>query len=120
MYIGKTARHYVEERIIQHIDDPIGKWAKSNDHYVEFLELPKEEDMNYIESYLIRQYLPPCNTIFASDTRLPPFEIFISEDKWLRLDEYIENKNKNRQEIEDISNKNITNNLSVLAKKFAE
>ena len=112
MYIGKTGRLTVEERIAQHKTDNIGLWASSNQHIIEFLELPKEEDMNYIESYLIRKYTPKHNIIFSDGSLLPPFKIEIDESLWKSYDEYIDNKKHHNENMMKISQANIASNVA--------
>ena len=119
MYIGKTARLFVEERIKQHKDDAIGLWASNNEHYIEFIELPKEEDMNYIESYLIRKFMPKYNIIFADDSKLPPFEIIIDESLWKNYNNYINEKEDNERNIENITENNIRSNIVELMKSYS-
>ena len=111
MYIGKTGRLTVEERINQHITDNIGVWAKNNPHTIEFIELPKEEDMNYIESYLIRKYTPKCN-IMLMDGDLPPFKIEIDENLWKSYEDYIEEKKHHNENMMKISQANVASNIS--------
>ena len=111
MYIGKTGRLTVEERINQHITDNVGIWAKSNPHTIEFIELPKEEDMNYIESYLIRKHTPKCN-IMLTDGDLPPFKIEIDEKLWKSYEDYIEKKKHHNENMMKISQANIASNVA--------
>lgn len=120
MYIGKTGRISVEDRLNQHKTDAIGMWCKDHPFYIEFLELPKEEDMNYIESYLIRKYTPKCNTIFADNTKLPPFEIVINENLWKSYDKYIEEKKNYAENMMKISQENISSNISAIIKSNEE
>lgn len=104
MYVGKTNQLFVTNRLEQHKTDNVGKWASNNEHYIEFIELPREEDMNYIESYLIRKHKPELNIILATQTA-PPFEIIIEPNQWINLDKYLkEIKEAKRKHIDIFTN----------------
>jgi excinuclease UvrABC nuclease subunit len=91
MYIGKTNQLFVTNRIDQHKTDNVGIWANKNEHYIEFIELPREDDMNYLESYLIRKYKPKLNIVLSSQDS-PPFELLINENQWKNLEKYLKEK----------------------------
>lgn len=111
VYIGKTLQTSVKDRINQHVTDPVGVWANKNPHIIEFIELPREEDMDYIESYLIRKYVPKYNTILADISKAPPFEIIIKEDLWKNLDDYLKEQTKRSEELQNLSKETISNNF---------
>ena len=100
-YIGKTSQSTVRERINQHKTDRIGIWATNNKHHIDFIELPKEEDMNYIESYLIREHMPPWNVVFADVDKKPPFTIQIEETLWKNLEEYEKEQKEGKAKLEE-------------------
>lgn len=120
VYIGKTGRLSVEDRINQHKFDNIGNWCKTHKYYIEFLELPKEEDMNYIESYLIRKYTPECNIIFSDGSKLPPFDIIIDESLWKSYDTYMKERKEYSEKMMKIAQENIASNVSAIMKANAE
>lgn len=110
VYIGKTEQLFVENRLNQHIDDNIGKYMKNNECTIEFITLPRKEDMDYIESYLIRKMTPICNTILVNATA-PPFEINIPESLWKNVDEYLEEQKNKNEKIKKMTTTTIQNNL---------
>lgn len=120
VYIGKTGRLSVEDRLNQHTNDKIGMWCKTHSYYIEFLELPKEEDMNYIESYLIRKYVPKCNVIFADNSKMPPFDIQIDENLWKSYEKYLAEKKKYAENMIKISQDNIASNISAIIESNTE
>lgn len=91
MYIGKTGQLFVTNRLDQHKTDNVGVWAEKNEHYIDFITLPREEDMTYLESYLIRKHKPQLNIVLMAQYE-PPFSIEIDESKWKKLDEYLKEK----------------------------
>ena len=118
VYIGKTTKDNIKERLSAHIDDSVGKWASSHFHTIEFLEVEKEEDMNYLESYLIRRYLPRFNIRLIDEIHPPPFEIIIPENRWINI-EHIKKYEKERSDkINKTVTKNIANNIENILKKY--
>jgi hypothetical protein len=111
VYIGKTLQNSVKDRINQHITDPVGVWAKNNPHTIEFIELPREEDMDYIESYLIRKFVPKYNTILADASRVAPFEIIIDENLWKNLNDYLKEKIEQSEKLQGLSKETISSNF---------
>ena len=93
VYVGKTSQLFVTNRLDQHKTDNVGIWASTTPHYIEFVELPREEDMTYLESYLIRKLKPRLNIILATQIA-PPFELQLDENKWKNLNEYLNEKEK--------------------------
>lgn len=120
MYIGKTSQSTVRERINQHKTDAIGLWANANPHTIEFIELPKEEDMNYIESYLIREHVPPHNVIFADGSKKPPFTIHIDEGLWKDLEEYEKEELDKKEKIQETVVTNILERMKLLEQANTE
>ena len=118
MYIGKTLQITPRNRTSAHINDPIGKWASENEHTIEYLELPREEDMNYIESYLIRTYYPPCNTVFVDKNNPPPYKLNIPETDWKNIDDYLINEKEKAEKVENTVKEKIANNVENLMKKY--
>ena len=106
MYIGKTQQLFVTNRLEQHKSDNVGSWAAKNVHYIEFLELPTKEDMDYLESYLIRKHKPELNIALTSQDA-PPFEITITKNRWKNLNDYLIEKQKAKQKPMEIFSKNI-------------
>lgn len=106
VYIGKTQRLSVTDRLKQHKDDNVGKWTATHDYYIDFIILPTEEDMNYLESYLIRQLRPELN-IMLINSGAPPFSLNIPESSWIKLDDYYKNKEK----IKELPKTLISNNI---------
>ena len=78
VYIGKTSQLFVTNRLDQHKTDNVGVWASKTPHYIEFVELPREEDMTYLESYLIRKIKPKLNIVLFTHVA-PPFELTLDE-----------------------------------------
>ena len=111
VYIGKTLQTSVKDRIDQHVTDPVGVWASKNPHTIEFIELPREEDMNYIESYLIRKFVPKYNTILADASKSPPFEIIIDENLWKNLHNYLKEQAERSEKLQNLSKETISNNF---------
>lgn len=93
VYIGKTSQLFVTNRLDQHKTDNVGIWASQTPHYIEFVEVPREEDMSYLESYLIRKIRPRLNIVLMAHTA-PPFELQLDENKWINLDKYLSDKEK--------------------------
>lgn len=93
VYIGKTSQLFVTDRLDQHKTDNVGIWASTTPHYIEFVELPREEDMTYLESYLIRKIKPRLNIVLFTHVA-PPFEIALDECKWINLSTYLQEKEK--------------------------
>ena len=93
VYIGKTSQLFVTNRLDQHKTDNVGIWASQTPHYIEFVEVPREEDMSYLESYLIRKIRPRLNIVLMAHTA-PPFELQLDESKWINLDKYLSDKEK--------------------------
>jgi hypothetical protein len=93
VYIGKTSQLFVTNRLDQHKTDNVGVWASKTPHYIEFVELPREEDMTYLESYLIRKIKPRLNIVLFTHVA-PPFELALDENKWMNLDKYLADKEK--------------------------
>ena len=93
VYIGKTSQLFVTNRLDQHKTDNVGVWASRTPHYIEFVEVPREEDMTYLESYLIRKIKPRLNIVLFTHVA-PPFEIVLDESKWVNLDKYLSDKEK--------------------------
>ena len=109
MYIGKTNQPFVTTRIDQHKTDNVGIWANNNKHYIEFIELPREEDMNYIESYLIRKEKPILNIVLSTQDA-PPFEILIKDSEWKNLKDFLQEQN----EIKTLPNKIFAKNIVLI------
>ena len=76
VYIGKTQQLDVINRIDQHKTDNVGKWTQNNKFHIEFISVPREEDMNYIESFLIRKFQPKLNIVLSNNDK-PEFNIYI-------------------------------------------
>ena len=119
VYIGKTSQQYVTERISQHVNDPIGKWANNNKHFIDFIEVSREEDMNYIESYLIRKELPTFNTIFLDKNNPPPFELVIPNSVWIKIEDIKKYEASRKQKTQKIVHETISENLSHYLNKYS-
>ena len=111
MYIGKTTQNTVRERIEQHKTDNIGYWASAHPHHIDFFEVFKEEDMNYIESYLIRKHTPPHNIIFADNSKMPPFQVIVDESIWISLEEFEAEQKRHQQHLKEVSTLTIQERL---------
>ena len=107
VYIGKTQQLDVINRIDQHKTDNVGKWTQNNKFHIEFISVPREEDMNYIESFLIRKFQPKLNIVLSNNDK-PEFNIYIPENLWINLDDYLTQKAEINEKPKTIISENIT------------
>ena len=107
VYIGKTQQLDVINRIDQHKTDNVGKWTQNNKFHIEFISVPREEDMNYIESFLIRKFQPKLNIVLSNNDK-PAFNIYIPENLWINLDDYLTQKAEINEKPKTIISENIT------------